>query len=167
MQGCCKLPFVRLRRREGRMTRGHLALRQRAVALCTPTSKRGIPNLATALDHNETYWYSTTYTFHKVQKYYALASEAGTFPGRGAIMSFNTFIVIWLTLHVADKSAVAAINDSVVRFFTGNLAERKKDQPMVHNKLLSTLHADSLLFFTGNPMTPERMCLFFCLHPSF
>jgi len=67
------------------MKRGHLALRQRAVALCTPTSKRGIPNLATALDHNETYWYSTTYTFHKVQKYYALASEAGTFHGRDAI----------------------------------------------------------------------------------
>src|SRR5260370_41512400 len=110
MQGCCKLPFCRLRRWEGRMKRGHLALRQRAVALCTPTSKRGIPNLATVLDHNETYWYSTTYTFHKVQKYYALASEAGTFPGRDAIMSFNTFIVIWLTLHVADKSAVAAIN---------------------------------------------------------
>src|SRR6266852_2336721 len=35
-QGCCKLPFCRLRRREGRMKRGHLALRQRAVALCTP-----------------------------------------------------------------------------------------------------------------------------------
>ncbi len=85
MQGCCKLPFCRLRRREGGMKRGHLALRQRAVALCTPTSKRGIPNLATALDHNETCWYSTTYTLHKVQKYYALASEAGTFPGRDAI----------------------------------------------------------------------------------
>ena len=69
----------------GRRKRGHLALRQRAVALCTRTSKRGIPNLAPAMDHNETYWYSTTYTFHKVQKYYALASEAGTFPGRDAI----------------------------------------------------------------------------------
>src|SRR6266851_4775714 len=66
--------------------------------------------LTTARDHNETCWYSTTYTFHKFQKYYALASEAGTFPGRDAIMSFNTCIVIWLTLHVADKSAVAAIN---------------------------------------------------------
>jgi hypothetical protein len=89
MQGCCKLPFCRLRRLEGRMQRGHLALRQRAVALSTPTSMRGIPNLATALDHNETCWYSTTYTLHKVQKYYALASEAGTFPGRDAIMQMN------------------------------------------------------------------------------
>src|SRR5579859_822982 len=41
--------FCRLRRREGRMKRGHLALRQRAVALCTPTSTRRLPDLATAL----------------------------------------------------------------------------------------------------------------------
>src|SRR5260370_42420315 len=47
--GCCKLPFCRLRRREGRMKRGHLALRHRAVALCTPTSLRGLTDLATAL----------------------------------------------------------------------------------------------------------------------
>src|SRR5260370_4724207 len=48
-QGCCKLPFCRLRRWEGRMKRGHLALRHRAVALCTPTSTHRLPNLATAL----------------------------------------------------------------------------------------------------------------------
>ncbi len=41
--------FCRLRRQEGRMQRGHLALRQRAVALCTPTSTRRLPDLATAL----------------------------------------------------------------------------------------------------------------------
>jgi len=34
---------------EGRNKRGHLALRQRAVALCTPTRKRCLPDLATAL----------------------------------------------------------------------------------------------------------------------
>src|SRR5258708_15922406 len=32
------------------MKRGHLALRQRAVALCTPASTRRLPDLATALD---------------------------------------------------------------------------------------------------------------------
>jgi len=31
------------------MKRGHLALRSKAVALCTPTSERRLPDLATAL----------------------------------------------------------------------------------------------------------------------
>jgi len=87
MQGCCNLPFCRLRRREGGSE--DTSRSGKGLSPYTRTSKRGIPNLATAMDHNETYWYSTTYTFHKVQKYYALASEAGTFPGRDAIMIFN------------------------------------------------------------------------------
>ena len=49
-QGCYKLSLCRLRRRERGMKRGHLALRQRAVALCTPTRTRRLPDLATALD---------------------------------------------------------------------------------------------------------------------
>src|SRR5260370_20321784 len=44
--------FCCLRRREGRMKRGHLALRRRAVALGTPTSTRRLPHLATALGDN-------------------------------------------------------------------------------------------------------------------
>jgi hypothetical protein len=41
--------------------------------------------LTTATGHNETYCYNTIHTLYKFQKYYALASEAGTFPGRDPI----------------------------------------------------------------------------------
>src|SRR5712692_11936927 len=55
-----------------------------------------------------------------------------------------------------------AINDSVGKFCTDNWTERKRYQPMVQNKLLSTIQAYSLGFLTGNPVPWKRFCLF-CL----
>src|SRR5713101_6431962 len=67
---------------------------------------------------------------------------------------------------LADKSAVAAIHDSVGKFCTDNWTERKRDQPLVQNKLLSTIQAYSLGSLTGNPMPWKRFCLFCLFHAS-
>src|SRR5260370_23918777 len=67
---------------------------------------------------------------------------------------------------LADQSALAAINDSVGKFCTDNWTERKRYQPMVQNKLLSTIQAYSLGFLTGNPMPWKRSCLFCLFHAS-
>src|SRR5258708_39706303 len=59
-----------------------------------------------------------------------------------------------------------AIHDSVGKFCTDNWTERKRYQPMVQNKLLSTIQAYSLGFLTGNPMPWKRFCLFCLFHAS-
>src|SRR5712692_4645769 len=67
---------------------------------------------------------------------------------------------------LADTSALAAIHDSVGKFCTDNWTERKRDQPLVQNKLLSTIQAYSLGSLTGNPMPWKRFCLFCLFHAS-
>src|SRR5229473_2231216 len=56
--------------------------------------------------------------------------------------------------------------DSVGKFCTDNWTERKRYQPMLQNKLLSTIQAYSLGFLTGNPMPWKRFCLFCLFHAS-
>src|SRR5713226_9678933 len=73
---------------------------------------------------------------------------------------------MWWVFSLADTSAVAAINDSVGKFCTDNWTERKRDQPLVQNKLLSTIQAYSLGSLTGNPMPWKRFCLFCLFHAS-
>src|SRR5260370_11302601 len=58
------------------------------------------------------------------------------------------------------------MNDSVGKFCTDNWTERKRYQPMLQNKLLSTIQAYSLGFLTGNPMPWKRFCLFCLFHAS-
>src|SRR5258708_25657482 len=59
-----------------------------------------------------------------------------------------------------------AIHDSVGKFCTDNWTERKRYQPMVQNKLLSTIQAYSWGFLTGNPMPWKRFCLCCLFHAS-
>src|SRR5258708_10883621 len=61
---------------------------------------------------------------------------------------------------------MAAIHDSVGKFCPDNWTERKMYQPMVQNKLLSTIQAYSLGFLTGNPMPWKRFWLFCLFHAS-
>src|SRR5260370_39372743 len=56
--------------------------------------------------------------------------------------------------------------DSVGKFCTDNWTERKRDQPLVQNKLLSTIQAYSLGSLTGNPMPWKRFCLCCLFHAS-
>src|SRR5260370_36091276 len=61
---------------------------------------------------------------------------------------------------------MGAIHDSVGKFCTDNWTERKRDQPLVQNKLLSTIQAYSLGSLTGTPMPWKRFCLCCLFHAS-
>src|SRR5260370_13267192 len=93
--------------------------------------------------------------------------------------SLSAFVCSMTMALLADKSALGAVNrplrlvaclqiihDSVGKFCTDNWTERKRYQPMVQNKLLSTIQAYSLGFLTGNPMPWKRFCLFCLFHAS-
>src|SRR6266852_4775300 len=86
--------------------------------------------------------------------------EGKTIPSNWQIVSFENLRIDGIILR-RDP-----IDDSVGKFCTDNWTERKRYQPMVQNKLLSTIQAYSLGFLTGNPVPWKRFCLFCLFHAS-
>src|SRR6266852_8015033 len=86
--------------------------------------------------------------------------EGKTIPSNWQIVSFENLRIDGIILR-RDP-----IDDSVGKFCTDNWTERKRYQPLVQNKLLSTIQAYSLGFLTGNPMPWKRFCLFCFFHAS-